>query len=250
VTLSILDGVQGGKQYFYHLVTDASAAVPAVLEKGVFAPKLGKIPQFGQSLPGEKPALLGFSPVLNGRTDKGSGEDQGFSTALGNDIDPIITKIVHLRTTTAPYGMRMSVCGLKRPSTLARSIASTRWTSRSPYCGFVAEESDKIRNLIHPTKTPSMLTRTTGKKLWPRNLACLLKYLDYAAVKFSFEDEGTWAITPIYPNWRRLRCDKPSTIPSCPKERGKTRGRIESRPTQPVNRAVATHQSRSPAIAN
>jgi hypothetical protein len=89
VTLSILDGVQGGKQYFYHLVTDASAAVPAVLEKGVFAPKLAKIPQFGQSLPGEKSALLGFSPVLNGRTDKGSGEDQGFSTALGNDIDPI-----------------------------------------------------------------------------------------------------------------------------------------------------------------
>jgi hypothetical protein len=42
VTMSILDGVQGGKQYFYHLVTDASDAVPAVLEKGVFAPKLAK----------------------------------------------------------------------------------------------------------------------------------------------------------------------------------------------------------------
>jgi hypothetical protein len=89
VTLSILDGVQGGKQYFYHLVTDASAAVPAVLEKGVVAPKLAKIPQFGESLPGEKSALLGFSPVLNGRTDKGSGEDQGFSTALANGVDPI-----------------------------------------------------------------------------------------------------------------------------------------------------------------
>jgi len=89
VTLSILDGVQGGKQYFYHLVTDASAAVPAVLEKGVFTSKLAKIPQFGRSLPGEKSALLGFSPVLNGRTDKGSGEDQGFSTALANGVDPI-----------------------------------------------------------------------------------------------------------------------------------------------------------------
>jgi len=89
VTLSILDGVQGGKQYFYHLVTDASAALPAVLEKGVFASKLAKIPQFGKSLPGEKSALLGFSPVLNGRTDKGSGEDQGFSTALANGVDPI-----------------------------------------------------------------------------------------------------------------------------------------------------------------
>ena len=89
VTLSILDGVQGGKQYFYHLVTDASATVPAVLEKGVFAPKLAKIPQFGESLPEEESALLGFSPVLNGRTDKGSGDDQGFSTALANGVDPI-----------------------------------------------------------------------------------------------------------------------------------------------------------------
>jgi hypothetical protein len=89
VTLSILDGVQGGKQYFYHLVTDASVPIAAVLEKGVFAPKLAKIPEFGKSLPEEKSALLGFSPVLNGRTDKGSGQDQGFSTALANGIDPI-----------------------------------------------------------------------------------------------------------------------------------------------------------------
>ena len=89
VTLSILDGEQGGKQYFYHLVTDASVPIAAVLEEGVFAPKLAKIPEFGKSLPGEKSALLGFSPVLNGRTDKGSGQDQGFSTALANGIDPI-----------------------------------------------------------------------------------------------------------------------------------------------------------------
>ena len=90
VTLSILDGVQGGRQYFYHLVTDASASVPAVLEKGVYAPMLAKLPAFGQSAPGEHSALLGFSPVLNGRTDEGSGQDQGFSTALANGgIDPI-----------------------------------------------------------------------------------------------------------------------------------------------------------------
>jgi|ERR1700733_2034576 len=90
VTLSILDGVQGGNQYFYHLVTDASVPIAAVLEKGVVAPRLAKLPEFGKSLPGEKSALLGFSPVLNGRTDKGSGEDQGFSTALANGgVDPI-----------------------------------------------------------------------------------------------------------------------------------------------------------------
>ncbi len=89
VTLSILDGVQGGRQYFYHLVTDASAAIPAVSEKGVYAPRLAKIPAFGQSLPGEKSALLGFCPVLNGRTDEGSGQDAGFSKALANGIGSI-----------------------------------------------------------------------------------------------------------------------------------------------------------------
>jgi hypothetical protein len=89
VTLSILDGVQGGKQYFYHLVTDASVPIAAVLEKGVYAPTLAKIPAFGKSEATDDSALLGFSPVLNGRTDKGSGEDQGFSTALANGIDPI-----------------------------------------------------------------------------------------------------------------------------------------------------------------
>ena len=89
-TLSILDGVQGGRQYFYHLVTDASIPVAAVLEKGVYAPTLAKIPAFGKSLPSDDSALLGFSPVLNGRSDEGSGEDQGFSTALANGgIDPI-----------------------------------------------------------------------------------------------------------------------------------------------------------------
>ena len=89
VMLSILDGVQGGRQYFYHLVTDVSAPVPAVLEKGVDAPRLAKVPAFGKSLPTDDSALLGFSPVLNGLTVEGSGEDQGFSTALHNNIDPI-----------------------------------------------------------------------------------------------------------------------------------------------------------------
>jgi len=89
VTMSILDGVQGGKQYFYHLVTDASVPIAAVLEKGVYAPTLAKTPAFGKSMASDDSALLGFSPVLNGRTDEGSGEDQGFSTALAHGIDPI-----------------------------------------------------------------------------------------------------------------------------------------------------------------
>ncbi len=89
VTLSIVDGGQGGKEYFYHLVMDASAVLPSVLEKGIYTPLLAKIPAFGKSFPQDDSALLGFSPVLNGRTDEGSGQDQGFSTDLANDIDPI-----------------------------------------------------------------------------------------------------------------------------------------------------------------
>lgn len=90
VTMSILDGFQGGKQYFYHLVTDVSAEVPSVLEKGVYAPRLAKIPKFGKSLPTDKSALLGFSPVLNGITDTSTGQFQGFAASLASGgIDPI-----------------------------------------------------------------------------------------------------------------------------------------------------------------
>jgi hypothetical protein len=90
VTLSLLDGFHDGKQYYYHLVTDVSADLPAVLEKGVFTPRLAGVPAAGKSLPGDASARLGFSPVLNGNTDINSRDDQGFSTSLRNGgIDPI-----------------------------------------------------------------------------------------------------------------------------------------------------------------
>ncbi|MBW4474354.1 MAG: hypothetical protein KME45_28865 [Stenomitos rutilans HA7619-LM2] len=90
VTMSILDGFQGGKQYFYHLVTDVSAEVPSVLEKGVFTPRLAKVPEMGKSTPSDRSALLGFSPVLNGITDTATGQFQGFEASLANGgIDPI-----------------------------------------------------------------------------------------------------------------------------------------------------------------
>ncbi len=89
-TLSLLDGFQAGKQYYYHLVTDVSADLPAVLEKGVFTPRLAGVPKAGKSLPRDASARLGFSPVLNGKTDINSRDDQGFSTSLANGgIDPI-----------------------------------------------------------------------------------------------------------------------------------------------------------------
>jgi len=90
VTLSILDGTQGGKQYFYHLVTDASASLPAVLEKGVFAPRLSMLPTFGKSEPTDDSALLAFSPNVNGISKLNSGQEQGFVSSLVNGgIDPI-----------------------------------------------------------------------------------------------------------------------------------------------------------------
>ncbi len=90
VTLTLLDGVQGGKQHYYHLVTDVSAKLPSVLEKGVFAPRLANLPAFGHSEPEDDSALLGFSPVVNGLTKLDSGQEQGFAASLANGgIDPI-----------------------------------------------------------------------------------------------------------------------------------------------------------------
>jgi hypothetical protein len=87
-TLSLLDGFADGRQYFYHLVTDVSADVPAALENGVWAARLGRLPSFGVS--GAESALLGFSPVLNGISDPATGQDQGFEALLANGgIDPI-----------------------------------------------------------------------------------------------------------------------------------------------------------------
>ena len=90
VTLSLLDGVQGGKQYYCHLVTDGSAQLPSVLEKSVFTPRLANVPAYGRSAPADDSALLGFSPVVNGLTDPETHQDQGFADSLANDgIDPI-----------------------------------------------------------------------------------------------------------------------------------------------------------------
>ena len=90
VTLSLLDGFQGGKQYYYHLVTDVSEELPAALENGVHTPRLAKVPAYGQSRPSDRSALLGFSPVLNGITDTKMKNDQGFAASIANGgIDPI-----------------------------------------------------------------------------------------------------------------------------------------------------------------
>ena len=90
VTMSLLDGFQGGRQYYYHLVTDVSEELPAALENGVHTPRLAKVPGYGQSRPADRSALLGFSPVLNGITDTKTHQDQGFAASIANGgIDSI-----------------------------------------------------------------------------------------------------------------------------------------------------------------
>ena len=90
VTLQLLDGFQGGDQYYYHLVTDSSDPVAATIELGVYAPRLAKLPRFGESNIYDQSALLGFSPNVNGETGADNPERQGLnSTIVDDDRDPI-----------------------------------------------------------------------------------------------------------------------------------------------------------------
>jgi hypothetical protein len=90
ITLQILDGFQGGDQFFYHLVTDSSDPVAATIELAVDAPRLVNLPTFGQSTTFDESALLAFSPVANGETGVNNPQRQGLnSTIVDNDLDPI-----------------------------------------------------------------------------------------------------------------------------------------------------------------
>ena len=83
VVLQILDGWQGGKEYFFHIVTDTSDPAPAAIELGTFAPRLANLPTFGL-FPGG--SMLPFSPTANGRTTDTDGEGvQGLNTAALSD---------------------------------------------------------------------------------------------------------------------------------------------------------------------
>lgn len=90
VTLQLLDGFQGGDQFYYHLVTDSSDPVAATIELGVYAPRLANLPRFGASTVFDQSALLGFSPNVNGETGADNPERQGLnSTIVDDDRDPI-----------------------------------------------------------------------------------------------------------------------------------------------------------------
>ena len=90
VTLQLLDGFQGGDQFYYHLVTDSSDPVAATVEQGIHAPRLANLPEFGKSTLDDESALLGFSPNVNGETGADNPERQGLnSTIVDDDRDPI-----------------------------------------------------------------------------------------------------------------------------------------------------------------
>ncbi len=90
----LLDGWEGNVRGYYHLVTDASVDVAAAIELGVHAPRLGNLPNIGNSNFDGSNVLLGFSPNTNGLTialDGATGENrQGLSsTILDNGLDPV-----------------------------------------------------------------------------------------------------------------------------------------------------------------
>lgn len=91
IEFELLDGFQGGEQYYYHLVTDSNDKLASTIERATYNPRLGKLPAFGKDSLGDKSTLLGFAPTANGETGKDNPERQGLNSTIldGNAYDPI-----------------------------------------------------------------------------------------------------------------------------------------------------------------
>nr|MBA3550622.1 CHRD domain-containing protein [Patescibacteria group bacterium] len=91
IVFELLDGFENGQQYYFHLVTESSDPGAATIERGTYAPRLGKLPEFGNSATGGKSALLAFSPIANGETGAYNPERQGLNSTIldGQTYDPI-----------------------------------------------------------------------------------------------------------------------------------------------------------------
>ncbi len=91
VVFELLDGFEGGAQYYFHLVTESSDMGAATIERGTYTPRLAKLPMFGKSMPNDKSALLGFAPTANGETGANNPERQGLNSTIldGIAFDPI-----------------------------------------------------------------------------------------------------------------------------------------------------------------
>lgn len=91
VVFELLDGFEGGEQYYYHLVTESSDMEAATIERGTYTPRLAKLPMFGKSMPSDKSALLGFAPLANGETGANNPQRQGLNSTVlnGPAFDPV-----------------------------------------------------------------------------------------------------------------------------------------------------------------
>ncbi len=91
VVFELLDGFEGGEQYYYHLVTESSDMGAATIERGTYTPRLASLPSFGKSMPSDNSALLGFAPTANGETGANNPKRQGLNSTIldGNAFDPI-----------------------------------------------------------------------------------------------------------------------------------------------------------------
>lgn len=91
VVFELLDGFEGGDQYYFHLVTESSDMGAATIERGTYTPRLAKLPMFGKSMPSDKSALLGFAPTANGETGANNPQRQGLNSTIldGPAFDPI-----------------------------------------------------------------------------------------------------------------------------------------------------------------
>jgi hypothetical protein len=91
VVFELLDGFEGGEQYYFHLVTESSDMAAATIERGTYTPRLANLPEFGKSMPSDNSALLGFAPTANGETGANNPERQGLNSTIldGNAFDPL-----------------------------------------------------------------------------------------------------------------------------------------------------------------
>ena len=101
VVMQLLDGWQGGRPYFFHIVTDTSDPGPATIELGVYAPRLNNLPAFGL-FPGG--SMLPFSPTANGVTPDAN-NSLGFQ---GLNSASISERQVNDPTNTFPFGPDIS----------------------------------------------------------------------------------------------------------------------------------------------
>ncbi len=89
VVFKLLDGFQGGGQYYYHISTESNDTAAATVESATYTPRLANLPEFGKNMPMDKSALLGFSPTANGETGVNNPQRQGLNSTILDALAPI-----------------------------------------------------------------------------------------------------------------------------------------------------------------